>query len=215
MRYFSPAIPRSSPAAVCTSAGSEALAALTGHTPDIGQGTPETGQISGGEACGLQGTAGGDGGDGGEAVFAAPGAVGTASAGVGAPLCSAATATAASSLKLPNVALFVKPSMLVWITVIIAVLGSEPIARATDTVTALRTQNFGRERCTTIYLIVVPHARGARASRACYVNVCMFCNMSNVVGTCDSNNVRDCYQTCACVKDILPFAAAPHGLEYL
>jgi hypothetical protein len=132
MRYFSPAIPRSSPAAVCTSAGSEALAALTGHTPDIGQGTPETGQISGGEACGLQGTAGGDGGDGGEAVFAAPGAVGTASAGVGAPLCSAATATAASSLKLPNVALFVKPSMLVWITVSIAVLGSEPIARACD-----------------------------------------------------------------------------------
>ena len=59
MRYFSPAIPRSGPAAVCTSAGSEALAALTGHTPDIGQGTPETGQISGGEACGLQGTAGG------------------------------------------------------------------------------------------------------------------------------------------------------------
>ena len=60
MRYFSPAMPRSGPANVCTSVGSVTLsAAVLGQKPDGGQTTPETGHTSGGDACGLHGTGGG------------------------------------------------------------------------------------------------------------------------------------------------------------
>ena len=64
MRYFSPAIPRNGPAVVCISAGSEPLFPTVGHTPDAGHSMPDTGQISGGEACGLHGIDGGARGDG-------------------------------------------------------------------------------------------------------------------------------------------------------